>query len=216
VVRSWAACGRLLFLLGRTAAFPCSGVGLPWLAPSQTPVDRSYHTAVSARVVGTARQARPLAQNPDLHSSIPHGDFERYRLISPTVSYNLVVRSVPHSRQPLSRVLGLRPPAISAGLRRAIYSIGLAVPCALIATAISDSGSVSDFVRYAVSPGLALAVRVVHVEPSHRGLGAFLDALSQYASVMSFAFWVDALLYSLFIFGAMTTISALTQGRPER
>ena len=137
-------------------------------------------------------------------------------LFTPTVSYNLDVRPVPHSRQPLSRVLGLRPPTISAGLRRAIYSIALAVPCALIVTAISDRGSVSNFVRYAVSPGLALAVRVVHAEPSHRGLGAFLDALSQYANVMSFALLVDVVLYSLFIFGTITTISALTQQRPER
>ena len=91
--------------------------------------------------------------------------------------------------------------------------MALAVPCALIATAISDSVSVPDFVRYAVSPGLALAVRVVHVEPSHRGLGAFLDVLNQYTRVMSFALWVDVLLYGLFIFGTMTLISALTQER---
>jgi hypothetical protein len=44
-----------------------------------------------------------------------------------------VVRSAPHSRQPLGRVLGLRPPTISAGLKRAIYAMALAVPCAFIA-----------------------------------------------------------------------------------
>lgn len=81
----------------------------------------------------------------------------------------------------------------------------------MIATAISDSTAVSDFFRYAISPGTALALRVVRVEPSHRGLGIFIDALNWYGRAMSFALMVNTVLYGLFIFGMMTTISALGQ-----
>lgn len=94
--------------------------------------------------------------------------------------------------------------------------MALGVPCGLITTGISDSTAVSDFFRYGISPGTALAVRVVHVEPSHRGLGVFLDALNWYGKAMSFAFMVNAALYSLLIFGIVTTISGLNEKRPER
>ena len=90
-----------------------------------------------------------------------------------------------------------------------IYSSALAVPCAFFATGISDSTAISDLFRYVISPGTALALRIVHVEPSHRGLGVFLDAMNLYGKTMSFAFMVNALVYGLFIFGTMTTISAL-------
>jgi len=46
--------------------------------------------------------------------------------------------------------------------------------------------------------------------------GVFLDALHCYGTVMSFAFLVNAILYGLVIFGAMTTISALTAKNFER
>jgi hypothetical protein len=148
---------------------------------------------------------------------IEWGQVDEYsRLFSATVSYNVLVRSVPYSRQPLSRVLGYNPPMISAGLKRVICSVALAVPCGLIATGLSDSTAISSFLRYAVSPGTALAVRVVRVEPSHRGPGVFLDALHWYGAVMSFAFLVNAILYGLFIFGAMTITSALTTKNFER
>lgn len=131
------------------------------------------------------------------------------------MGYNPFVRSDPHYHQSLTRVLGYRPLKISAGLKRLIYSVVLGVPCALIATGISDSTAVSDFFRYAISPGTALAVRVVHVEPSHRGLGVFLDALNWYGKAMSFAFMVNATLYSFLIFGIITAISGPNEKRRE-
>ena len=70
----------------------------------------------------------------------------------------------------LNRVLGYRPIRISDGVRRAIWSSLLAIPLAVTATGISDSATVSDAVRYVVAPGTMLAVRVVRVAPSHRGL----------------------------------------------
>ena len=132
------------------------------------------------------------------------------------LGYNSSVRSALNSRQPLSRTLGLKPLKISARLKRLLYSVALAVPCASIATGISDSAVVSNFLRYAISPGTVLAVHVVHAEPSHRSLGVFLDALNWYGSVMFFAFIVNAILYGLFIFGSITTISALSEKRPAR
>jgi hypothetical protein len=112
--------------------------------------------------------------------------------------------------QNLTRVLGYRPITISAGVKRAIWSVILAVPCALTATGISDSTAVSDAFRYIFSPGTMLAIRVVRAEPSHRGLGVFIDALDWYGRAMSFAFMVNAILYGLFIFGIVTTISGLS------
>jgi hypothetical protein len=119
-------------------------------------------------------------------------------------------------RQSLTRVLGYQPITISAGVKRAIWSVILAFPCALIATGISDSEAVSDAFRYVFSPGTMLAIRVVPAEPSHRGLGVFIDALDWYGRTMSFAFMVNAILYGLFIFGIVTTISGLRPKNVER
>ena len=102
------------------------------------------------------------------------------RLLSSIVRYRASVRSPAHSRQPLSSVLGYRPVTMSPDLKRAIWSSILALPCAMMATAISDSTAISDFFRNVVSPGTALAVRIVRPEPSHRGLGVFLDGLNWY------------------------------------
>ena len=80
-----------------------------------------------------------------------------------------------YPRERLSRVLGYQPIRISAGVKRAIWSSLLAIPLAMTATGISDSTAVSDGVRYVVAPGTMLAVRVVRVEPSHRGLDRCLS-----------------------------------------
>ena len=116
-----------------------------------------------------------------------------------------------YPRERLSRVLGYQPIRISAGVKRAIWSSLLAIPLAMTATGISDSTAVSDAVRYVVAPGTMLAVRVVRVEPSHRGLGVFLDALHWYTTAMSFALLLNAIFYALFIFSVVTIISGLKQ-----
>jgi hypothetical protein len=72
---------------------------------------------------------------------------------------------------------------------------------------------VSDFFRYAISPGTAFAVQVVRVEPSHRGLGVFLDVFNWYARVMWVAFVVNATLYGLLMFGIITGISVVAEKR---
>ena len=116
-----------------------------------------------------------------------------------------------YPRERLSRVLGYKPIRISAGVKRAIWSSLVAIPLAVTATGISDSTGVSDAVRYVIAPGTMLAVRVVRVEPSHRGLGVFLDALHWYTTAMSFALLLNAIFYALFIFSVGTIISGLKQ-----
>src|SRR6266849_10768673 len=118
---------------------------------------------------------------------------------------------MPYSRERLSRVLGYQPIRISAGVKRAIWSSLLAIPLAATASGISDSTAVSDAFRYVVAPGTMLAVRVVRVEPTDRGLGVFLDALHWYTTAMSFALLLNALFYALFIFSIGTIISGLKQ-----
>jgi hypothetical protein len=118
---------------------------------------------------------------------------------------------MPYPRERLSRVLGYQPIRISAGVERAIWSSLLAIPLAVTATGISDSTAVSDAFRYVVAPGTMLAVRVVRVEPTDRGLGVFLDALHWYTTAMSFALLLNALFYALFIFSIVTIISGLKE-----
>jgi hypothetical protein len=112
-------------------------------------------------------------------------------------------------QQSVSRVLGYQPIRISAGLKRLMWSSILAIACAVTATGISDSAAVSDTFRYVFSPGTMLAIRVVRAEPSHRGVGVFIDALNWYGRAMSFALMINAILYGLFVFGIMTIISGL-------
>ena len=108
-------------------------------------------------------------------SNVPYGGPQAHVNSKPLMCrLQSFVRSAPQSRQPLSRVLGYKPLKISAGQKRLLYAVTLGVTCALIATGISDSSAVSDLFRYAISPGTALAVRVIHVEPSHRHQAFFL------------------------------------------
>jgi hypothetical protein len=116
------------------------------------------------------------------------------------------------SQQSVSRVLGYPPLSLSSGVRRAIWSVILAIPAALTATGISDSTLVSSGFRYVFSPGTMLAIRFVRVEASHRGVGVFLDAMNWYGRMMSFALMVNAILYGLLIFGIMTTVSEAKAG----
>jgi len=72
---------------------------------------------------------------------------------------------------------------------------------------------VSDAFRYIFSPGTMLAIRIVCVEPSHRGLGSFIDVLHAYAKAMAFAHWVNTIFSGLLFFGVMTTIAGLRERR---
>lgn len=111
------------------------------------------------------------------------------------------------SESQLGRVLGYQPIPISSGLKHAIWSAIISIPVALTATGISDSTAVSDGFRYVFSPGTMLALRLVKPESSHRGLGAFLDAVGAYSRMMSFALLLNAVFYALLVFGALTAIS---------
>jgi hypothetical protein len=112
----------------------------------------------------------------------------------------------------LSRVTGYEPLKISRGVRRVIASAFLSVPFALIATAMADSALVSDTFRYVFSPGTMFALRFVKVEGSHRGLGAFLDAVGAYAMIMDVALLLNTVFYGLLIFGFVTIRSAAKPG----
>ena len=116
-----------------------------------------------------------------------------------------------YPRERVSRVLGYQPIRIGAGVKRAIWSFLLAIPFALTATGVSDSVKVSDAVRYVVAPGTMLAVRVVRIEPSHRGVGSFLDALHWYTTAMSFALLLNEIFYAALIFGVAAMISRLNK-----
>lgn len=145
------------------------------------------------------------------NSAVTNGQSVNWRENLSTMCENWSVRQTPmeKSQQRVSRALGYHPLSISAGIKRAIWSAILAVPCALTATGISGSTAVSDVFRYLFSPGTMLALRIIRVEPSHRGLGVFVDALNWYGRAMSFALWVNAIFYGLLIFGGVTTISVI-------
>jgi hypothetical protein len=127
----------------------------------------------------------------------------------------LVVCSMPSSRQRLNRALGYQPVKVGEGLQRAIAAIALSVPCAVIATAMSDS-SVSNFFRYVLSPGTMPALRVARPESSHRGLGILIDVSNSVDRVMSFGLLANAIWYALLIFGSLTIISQLAKNTVEQ
>jgi len=112
-----------------------------------------------------------------------------------------------NSRERLSRVLGYGPITISRGGRRAVWSALISIPMGLTATAISDSTVVSDGFRYVFAPGTMLAFGLVKPENSHRGLGALGDAIAAYTSMMSWAFFLNAIFYCVLVFGLITAIS---------
>ncbi len=113
------------------------------------------------------------------------------------------------SRPRLHQVLGYEPTKLSVRVKRAIWSVLLAIPCAVIATGMSDSTAVPNAIRYVFSPGTMLAIRIISVEPSHRGAGVFIDALNWYAAIGLFALFLNAVFYTLLIFGLVTTISTI-------
>ena len=84
-----------------------------------------------------------------------------------------------------------------------------ALHVSLVSDVVSSDTAVSDGFRYVFSPGTMLALRLGRVEPSHRGVGVFIDALNWYGRAMSFALVVNAILYGLLIFGIVTTLSAI-------
>jgi len=86
--------------------------------------------------------------------------------------------------------------------KRLFVSAFLSVPLRLIATAASRSATHSDAFRYVFSPGTMVALRFA-VEPSCRGLGGFIDAISWISRSVSFAFVVNSLLYCLLMFAAV-------------
>jgi len=113
-----------------------------------------------------------------------------------------------NSRERLSRVLGYRPITISRGGKRAVWSALISIPMGLTATTISDSTVVPDGFRYVFAPGTMLAFRLLKPENSHRGVGALGDAIAAYTSMMSWAFFLNAIFYGLLIFCTITAISA--------
>jgi len=118
-------------------------------------------------------------------------------------------RQVAESAQRLSRVLGWGPIKVSGGLKRTLLSVVLGVAAALVATGISDSVVVPGAIRNLLSPGTELALKFVKAEGSHRGAGAFLDALHASTEVMSFAFIANAFFYTFFVFGVVTTFAGV-------
>ena len=128
------------------------------------------------------------------------------------LEHNSLTLAMAKSHQRVTRVLGYQPLRLSSGVKRAAWSAILAVPSAMTATGISDSKLVSNGFRYVFSPGIMLAIRFVRVEPSHRGLGVFLDVMNWYGRTMSFALMVNAIFYGFLIFGIMTTISGAKAG----
>jgi hypothetical protein len=82
-------------------------------------------------------------------------------------------------------------------------------------TSMSDSAVVSDGFRYVFSPGTMLAQRFVKVQESHRGLGAFLDALHAYTNTMAAAMVLNEIFYGLLIFGIVTIVAAVQSAKAD-
>ena len=114
-------------------------------------------------------------------------------------------------RQRIEHAIGRHPPLLGVTARRAVFSVFLSIPTALGAFAIADKAPVPEWVRLLVSPGVLVGFRFVHSQPC----GGLLDCLGQvmgaYARGAEIACAVNAVLYSILIFGVATAISPLSR-----
>src|SRR5215472_13717968 len=93
----------------------------------------------------------------------------------------------------ISQITGAQPLKISQGAKRCIVSALLGILLGLIA-----------LISGVFSPGTMLGFVFVRIKPSHRGPGAFLDAIDLVSRVMSFAWVVDSLFYGVLVFAILT------------
>jgi len=114
-------------------------------------------------------------------------------------------------RQQIERVIGIRPPVLSATSKRAILSALLSIPTALLAFAIADKASVPDWFRLVISPGLLVGFRFAQLQRGGGLLDCLVQVMSTYAKGAEIACVVNALLYGPVIFGVATVVSALSR-----
>jgi hypothetical protein len=107
-------------------------------------------------------------------------------------------------KQPLSAQHAGGVLRVASRIKTAILALFLAVPCTWIAISVSDNVTVSDSVRYILSPGTMLG-RHVSMQPTHswHEMG---DRLSQWIAI---AFFTDMAFYTMLIFGVVTITRAL-------
>ena len=113
--------------------------------------------------------------------------------------------SLPYQR--IERAIGNRPPILGAASRRAIISMLLSIPTALLAFTISDKAPIPDWLRLLISPGVLIGFRFTHPQPCGGLLDCLVQAVGAYAKGAEIACVINAIVYGLLIFGVATTLS---------
>jgi hypothetical protein len=89
-------------------------------------------------------------------------------------------------------------------MKTALHAVFLAIPSSWVAISICDNASVSDAVRYLLSPGSILGAHLaIGPTSSWRELG---DELTHYIAI---ALLTDIAFYSILIFGIATIVRGL-------
>jgi hypothetical protein len=118
-----------------------------------------------------------------------------------------IQRSTILDKQPMDRTLGRRPPMRSTIAKRALVSILLSMPAAIVAYVISNTTTVPDWLRFAISPGLLMGVFAIRPEAC-RGFFDCLISITASVGTAGVVTWVvNVIVYGLLIFALATVFS---------
>jgi hypothetical protein len=118
-----------------------------------------------------------------------------------------IERSTILDKQPMDGALGRRPPTRSTTAKRTLVSILLSMPAAMLAYVISNTMSIPDWLRFAISPGLLMGVFAIRREAC-RGFFDCLISITASVGTAGVVTWaVNVIVYGLLIFALATVFS---------
>jgi|SRR5579872_307813 len=118
-----------------------------------------------------------------------------------------IKRSTTLVKQPMDGALGPRSPMRSTTAKRAFVSIWLSMPAAMLAYVISNTISIPDWLRFAISPGLLMGLFAIRREAC-RGFFDCLISITASVGTAGVVTWaVNVIVYALLIFAIATAFS---------
>jgi hypothetical protein len=118
-----------------------------------------------------------------------------------------IERSPVLDKQPMDGGLERRLPMRSTTAKRALVSILLSMPAAMVAYVISNTISSPDWLRFAISPGFLMGVFAIRREAC-RGFFDCLISITASVGTAGVVTWaVNVIVYGLLIFAIISTFS---------
>jgi len=118
-----------------------------------------------------------------------------------------IERSPVLDKQPMDGGLERRSPMRSTTAKRALVSILLSMPAAMVAYVVSNTISSPDWLRFAISPGFLMGVFAIRREAC-RGFFDCLISITASVGTAGVVTWaVNVIVYGLLIFAIISTFS---------